>query len=217
MTRSLEHEFYERGIKVPWVAQLPYILSQIFPFYSDEDEPHILQYEAKGGKHAPPGSLSLKEHDLLHVLLGLNIVHGDKTNKKDLERFITGFTYGASAECSRERYEQFLKDTKEHFPKHYHACTNSEEMLEAGYEWGEAWLELDPLQGVPLEKMLETAVKKNWSIEATLNEFYRDCPHFECDMNQYLDEYALRDGVNYFKHYDPRDMIAKAAITHLPR
>ena len=192
---------------MPWVAHIPYLLSQIFNGYNHEDEPHILEYEARGGKHAPPGSLNLKEHDLLHVLLGLNIVHRDKKNAKDLERFITGFTYGASAACSRERYEQFLRDVKDNFPTHYHACTNSEEMSEMGYKWGRKWLKLAPENEPPLEKILQLAVAKNWSIEQTLNTFFRGRELFENEINAALHEYAMRDGVDYNKHFSARGMI----------
>ncbi len=54
------------------------LVSQFFdylaslPGYSEEDNPWVAKYEAYGGECAPPGALTLRQHDLVHFLLGVN-------------------------------------------------------------------------------------------------------------------------------------------------
>lgn len=83
---------------------------QTLPAAAADDVPEIIRkYENPESKYALPGSIELKRHDCIHILLGRGLHVQD-------EAFVIGFTMGAASDFTYEHQEIYERVSVEEFP-----------------------------------------------------------------------------------------------------
>ncbi len=123
----------------PLVSQFFGYLASL-PGFSEEDNPWVAKYEAYGGECAPPGALTLRQHDLVHFLLGVNFVpYNTDDQRKDSERFLTGFQFGADPAFTDDHAQTFKKNVEATAPEDYKFGKRGEELFDLGVELGRRW------------------------------------------------------------------------------
>lgn len=163
MSRKTHPPLGETALQLADTPRVSHVLAAfeaIAGYKSDDDELTQL-YEAKGGLYAKPGSLDLQEHDLLHYLLGVNLVPVGNKWRKDNEAFVTGFTYGACPEFKDEDLSWWKDIVKEKYPASAQYKRRGMKCLDEGFALGRIWHKNTDLK---LEPLLQQAVTEDMEL-----------------------------------------------------
>jgi hypothetical protein len=178
----------------PRVSHVLGAFERIAGYKADDDELTGL-YEAKGGPFAKPGSLDLQEHDLLHYLLGVNLVPVGNKWRKDNEAFVTGFTYGACPKFKDEDLDWWKATVKEKYPSSAQYKKRGMKCLNEGFELGRVW---HKNTGLELEPLLQQAVAQDMELAKLHGVFVAH----NMNLNNYIGA-VVKGNLNQSRHGTP--------------
>jgi hypothetical protein len=167
--RDFQHTIFSEWDRIR-VKDIKRILKKHIPNYADKDHPTIQKYEAKGSRLAPSGAVSLEEHDLLHVLLGLQLLEAQHPCARLSENFLTGFQFGGDPNFTPNQSKRFLRAARFKFPDSYRVTTKGQKYYEEGLRLGREWLMASDHKSLGL--FLEQAVQENRPLKDVMQEFY---------------------------------------------